>query len=193
MADTLELLSRIFYAAASAAFLAAVVLWFRLKIPQTISDLTGRSARKSIAEVRARNEGGGVKNYRPSKVNLARGKLTRDFMSKQEGKTTEKLLQGGRRPDTVLLSETQATETTPLAGGNAPTTQLHDQADATNYETEKLDPRTQQLDPKTQPLDRASQTPDTVLLDPSPARQQEGKQLQILEEILLVHTDEVLP
>lgn len=197
MADTLELLSRIFYAAAAAAFLAAVVLWFRLKIPQTISDLTGRSARKSIAEVRARNEGGGVKNYRPSKVNLARGKLTRDFMSKQEGQTTEKLPQGGRRPDTVLLSEngaqTQATETTPLAGGNAPTTQLHDQADAPNDETEKLDPRTQQLDPETQPLDRASQTLDTVLLDPSPARQQGGKQLQILEEILLVHTDEVLP
>ncbi len=202
MADTLELLSRIFYAAASAAFLAAVVLWFRLKIPQTISDLTGRSARKSIAEVRARNEGGGVKSYRPSKVNLARGKLTRDFMSKQEGETTEELPQGGRRPDTVLLSEnegTQAAETTPLAGGNAPTMQLHDQADA-NPETEKLDPRTQKLrpeteklDPKTQQLGRAPQTPDTVLLDPSPARQQEGKQLQILEEILLVHTDEVLP
>ena len=74
--------------------------------------------------------------------------------------------------------------------------QLHDQADA-NPETEKLDPRTQKLRPETEKLDPKTQqlgrTPDTVLLDPSPARQQEGKQLQILEEILLVHTDEVLP
>lgn len=57
-------------------FAAAVVLFFTLKIPKVISDLTGRTARKAIENIRMQNEQSGDKTYQSSAVNLERGKLT---------------------------------------------------------------------------------------------------------------------
>lgn len=57
-------------------FAVAVVLFFTLRIPQVISDLTGRSARKGIEMIRRQNEKSGDKTYQSSAVNLQRGKLT---------------------------------------------------------------------------------------------------------------------
>ncbi len=57
-------------------FLLAVVLFFTLKIPKVISDLTGRTARKAIENIRMQNEQSGDKSYQSSAVNLERGKLT---------------------------------------------------------------------------------------------------------------------
>ncbi len=57
-------------------FAIAVVLFFTLKIPKVISDLTGRTARKAIENIRMQNEQSGDKTYQSSAVNLERGKLT---------------------------------------------------------------------------------------------------------------------
>lgn len=57
-------------------FVIAVVLFFTLKIPKVISDLTGRTARKAIENIRMQNEQSGDKTYQSSAVNLERGKLT---------------------------------------------------------------------------------------------------------------------
>ena len=57
-------------------FAIAVVLFFALKIPKVISDLTGRTARKAIESIRMQNEQSGDKTYQSSAVNLERGKLT---------------------------------------------------------------------------------------------------------------------
>lgn len=57
-------------------FVLAVVLFFALKIPKVISDLTGRTARKAIENIRMNNERSGNKTYQSSAVNLERGKLT---------------------------------------------------------------------------------------------------------------------
>ena len=57
-------------------FVIAVVLFFTLKIPKVISDLTGRTARKAIENIRMQNEQSGNKTYQSSPVNLERGKLT---------------------------------------------------------------------------------------------------------------------
>ena len=54
----------------------AIVLFFTLKIPRVISDLTGRTARKAIENIRMQNERSGNKTYQSSTVNLKRGKLT---------------------------------------------------------------------------------------------------------------------
>lgn len=57
-------------------FVVAVVLFFTLRIPKVISDLTGRTARKAIESIRLQNEQSGDKIYQSSAVNLERGKLT---------------------------------------------------------------------------------------------------------------------
>ena len=53
-----------------------LILFFTLQIPKVISDLTGRTARKAIEDIRKQNEQTGNKIYRSSSVNLRRGKLT---------------------------------------------------------------------------------------------------------------------
>ena len=64
-------------AAISALLLiTAVILFFALKIPGVIGDLTGATARKAIAQIRDQNEAGGPKAYHPSPVNQERGKIT---------------------------------------------------------------------------------------------------------------------
>lgn len=57
-------------------FIIAVILFFTLNIPKVISDLTGRTARKAIENIRMQNEQSGDKSYQSSAVNLERGKLT---------------------------------------------------------------------------------------------------------------------
>ena len=64
-------------AALSAVFLIlAIVLFFTMKIPSVVGDLTGSTARKAIAQIRSQSEAGGEKNYHPSRVNQERGQIT---------------------------------------------------------------------------------------------------------------------
>ena len=51
-------------------FVIAVLLFFTLRIPKVISDLTGRTARKAIENIRIQNEQSGDKAYQTTAVNL---------------------------------------------------------------------------------------------------------------------------
>ena len=53
-----------------------ILLFFTLKIPQVIGDLTGSTARKAIEAIRLQNESSGNKTYKTSLVNQERGKIT---------------------------------------------------------------------------------------------------------------------
>ena len=57
-------------------FVVSVIVFFTLKIPKVISDLTGATARKAIKQIREQNEASGDKAYKVSGFNEARGKLT---------------------------------------------------------------------------------------------------------------------
>ena len=57
-------------------FMVSVLVFFLLKIPTVIGDLTGANARKAIENIRNHNESTGDKTYRTSQVNRERGKLT---------------------------------------------------------------------------------------------------------------------
>ena len=57
-------------------FAVSVLVFFLLKIPTVIGDLTGANARKAIENIRSHNESTGDKTYRTSQVNRERGKLT---------------------------------------------------------------------------------------------------------------------
>ncbi len=103
-------------------FVIAVVLFFTMRIPKVISDLTGRTARKAIENIRLQNEQSGDKTYQSSAVNLERGKLTdkisrsgrlvpRDATPFGTGVITEKISTQRLKPldETAVLEVTEET------------------------------------------------------------------------------------
>ena len=59
-----------------AMLITSILLFILLRIPKVIGDLTGRTARKAIENIRNQNASSGDKTYRSSVVNQERGKLT---------------------------------------------------------------------------------------------------------------------
>ena len=59
MAEGLFLISRISFIGAGICLVLAVFLWFRLGIPAVFGELSGRTARKSIAKMRENNKRSG--------------------------------------------------------------------------------------------------------------------------------------
>lgn len=145
-------------------FVITVVLFFNLRIPKVISDLTGRTARKAIEDIRLQNEQSGDKTYQSSAVNLQRGKLTdkisqsgrlvpRDATPFGTGVITEKI------STQQLLTEEPVGETSVLAVSN---------------ETSVLD----------------SGMGETSVLDTSEAHMPQVFTIEF--EITFIHTDEVI-
>lgn len=97
MADLLNTISVVLFIAAGIFAILAVALWFILKIPIVMGDLSGRTAKKSIEQMRKNNEFTGNKSFEPSKRNLERGKLTGTIEVKEQS-----VDEGG---GTVLLKE----------------------------------------------------------------------------------------
>ncbi len=100
---TYEIYRYIFIGAAvlcAIMLITSILLFILLKIPKVIGDLTGRTARKAIENIRNQNESSGDKTYRSSLVNQERGKLT------------DKISPSGRliRNPTDLLGGAMATE-----------------------------------------------------------------------------------
>lgn len=118
MADTLSLLSIISFVVAGVCLVISVVLWIIFRIPSVIGDLSGRTARKSIAKLRMSNEKSGPKGYRESKVNIQRGKVTETMSGLEKGQKKAVSKGTGQRPETGLLyenlSEGVTSETTGL-------------------------------------------------------------------------------
>lgn len=159
----------------------AIVLFFTLQIPRVIGDLTGRTARRAIEDIRKQNEQSGEKTFAPSHVNKQRGKLTDKIThSGRIVKREESPL--GVRVVTERLAGQQAAQSNPAAaqaGGNE-TTLLYPEAG----ETAVLDPVGE-----TSVLDAAGDT--TVLYQPAAAPVANASQEFVIEyEITFVHGDE---
>lgn len=118
----------IFIAAAAASglmLLTAVVLFFVLKIPSVIGELTGRTARKAIEGIRNQTEQGGAqeRGRKLSASGRLQGKVTKKLETEnpkgKDAKNTQKLAEEPKKhgkgrasaPETTLL----APETTILA------------------------------------------------------------------------------
>lgn len=118
--------------AAAGMAVISIFLFFWLKIPAVIGDLTGKTARKGIEAIRSGNTRSGNKKYGSSEVNLRRGKLTAKMtpsgslkeqnteagygLKTQElhsGETT--VLSGQGLNETTVLSEPGLNETTILS------------------------------------------------------------------------------
>ena len=175
MADTLQLLSIIFFSAAGVCLLLTIVFGIVFKIPTVIGDLSGSTAKKSIAKMRATNEKSGNKSYKESKVNSERGKVTGTMPGIYKDKLDVKNSTDVVDPETGLLSENRAdtseSEATGILDGEA---------------TSILGSETTGLlidENATAPLDTEAEIPSVRI---------ERKQLRMIEEVIFIHTDEVI-
>lgn len=166
MAETLSTLSIISFIAAAVFFAVAVFLWFFFGIPSVIGDLNGRNARKSIARMRATNERTGVKAYKESRANVERGKLTDTMRESGKIKKTRKSIEDDK-PETGLLSENMA-ETFASEG----TSILADESTGLLVD-----------DDATMPLATTASVQ---------RKRTGGKKLNMIEEVILIHTEEVI-
>lgn len=64
------------FSLSGAALVAAVIMFIKMNIPSVIGNLTGRTVAREIKTMREINTASGDKRFRPSAVNLERGKLT---------------------------------------------------------------------------------------------------------------------
>lgn len=165
MADTLSIISLVSFIIAGVCLVLAVFFWFNFRIPRVIGDLTGRTARKSIAKMRASNEESGGKSFRPSAVNASRGKLTDPMpgLNKRQPQEADTIAD---EIVTGVLAENKA------SGRNADQTALLE-----DNGTDSLEER------------GAAGLLDQMV---APARKGGGKKLTMLDEVIQVHTNEVI-
>lgn len=166
MAHTLQVLSIISFAVAGVCLVLAIFFWIFFKIPTVIGDLSGRTAKKSIEKMRAANEKSGVKAYKASKLNAERGKLTSTMPGIEKVKKRESS-PNNKKPETGLLEGNRA-------------------EGFESEETCKLESETTGLlidDNATTPL-----APTTH----GPIPRSIGKKLEMMEEVMFIHTDEVI-
>ena len=173
-AEILSLISTISFVIAVISFVLAVLFWFAFKIPAVIGDLSGRTARKSIAKMRASNERGAGKGYKPSATNVSRGKTTDPMRDSRKVKADPL----GKIPEQPAGEATGMPETGLLATNKA------DVTDAQH--TELL------ADQDVTGLLVADEATEMLHDESKRIRRTGGKKLTMLEEVMLIHTDEVI-
>ena len=177
VAEILSLISTISYVIAAISFVLAVFFWFKFKIPTVIGDLSGRTAKKSIAQMRASNERAGGQGYRPSAANVSRGKLTSTMQH------SRKLVSDDKKTATEPKKKAQAINVMPETGLLAT-----NKADAVvGQQTDLLETSgaTGLLE------DENATAPLHEELKPV-FKRTGGKKLTMLDEVIMIHTDEVI-
>lgn len=157
MVEIIKTLSNIAFAVAGVCLLLAIFVWFRFRILSVINDLSGKTAKKAIEQIRSNNIRSGDKAYRSSQVNISRGPLT-EPMPDVTAAETEKLPNeqvGNLTPETTLFREDGKTE---LLLNHEGTTVLNN---SMNHATD------------------VSERPRV--------------KITILEQVVLIHTSEVIP
>ena len=175
MAETLSVISLISFLAAGVFAILAVVLWFVFHIPTVAGELSGRTAKKSIERTRRNNEEAS-KNSRGAGPVRDKGKN-----SPADGRQTGKNSPADERQTRKNRSEGGGVETALRAESAAGTRRR---------ETAQQGRETAQQSRETEVL------ADTGSLEASgsgnPQRRMSAIKIELLEEILFIHTKEVI-
>ncbi len=169
-AELLSTLSTVAFVVAGVSLALSVFFWFFFRIPTVIGDLSGKNAKKSIAKARANNEKSGNKSFKPSATNQERGKLTETM--------------AGLTPETNHKPKSNVKKKVPKNNGN-----FNDETDilSSNKSVGALGSETTGL------LNESEETTLLAETTKTPAPERVGsKVLNILEEIVYIHTDEVI-
>ncbi len=170
MAETLSTFSIISFVVAGVGLVLAIFFWFFFKIPTVIGDLSGRTARKSIAKMRAENERSGKPKER--KGNTARGKMTGTMSDLDKTRKASTL---DPKMETEVLAENRAEGT-----DSGATEVLREEATA-------------MLGAEETGILQYGQTTAPLTPDAKPQSQASGGvKLTMCDEVMLTHTDEVI-
>lgn len=164
MTSVYNIVSIVAFSLAGLCFLAAVFFWFKFDIWEIIGDLTGRTAKKTIEQMRAENEKNGKKSYRPTPIAVERGAKTEMIVHKI----------GEAANDKGDIS------------GELPTEKMSNATEYLSTETELLDNATETLFQDTELLDGTELLSDTAKLKPIA----ENNAFVMLQNIVLIHTNE---
>lgn len=164
-------------------FIISLILFFVLKIPAVIGDLSGATAKKAIENIRNQNEETGEKAYKSSAVNKERGRLT-DKISPSgslHSEPSDKLGFGmhTEKISTQRLAIEEAGNETTVLSSNAGETEVLSEAPSFNETT--------LLSPDMLGTSGGVNFGDTCELPPLPAH------FEIEQEITFIHTQEVIP
>ncbi|MEG2928208.1 MAG: hypothetical protein RR846_01550 [Oscillospiraceae bacterium] len=168
MADTLSVISLVSFIVSGICFLLAVFFWFKFRILTIIGDLSGRTAQKSIERMRSYNEKSGGKAYKSNAVNIGRGKIT-DTLPPSEKLKQDNSKKKSEQVETGLLS------TNKVEIAQVYTAELPDSCNTTAL-----------LD------DSGTELLEEYTAVPLPEKHRKGVKLEIIDETILIHTDEVI-
>lgn len=124
--ELLSTLSLISFIVAGILFLITIALFFLLDVPKLIGDISGSTARKAIEAIRQQNESTGNKAYKPSSVNVSRGKLTDRISPSGSLQHSSDSLGIGAQTEKFATTELSAAaaEATSILRGSEETTKL---------------------------------------------------------------------
>jgi hypothetical protein len=167
MAQIYNMISIIAFSLAGVCLIFAVFCWTKFNMLKIISDLSGRTAKKSIEQMRAGNEKSGSKSYRPTPIATNRGTLTEPIEQNTKPGKGKRKAKGPPYPKneadevvTELLKKDNYTELLNYGSGG----------------TELLDTGTELL---TQTAEQVKQPVQFEVFE-------------IVQSIVLTHTDEVI-
>lgn len=169
---TINIVSIIFFIIAGVSLLVAIYSFVRFNIPQVIGELSGRTARKSIAQMRDKNEKTGNKAHRPSPSAIERGTLTDKIEKKKSVEKSDKKISKVEE-GTELLNSTEKL--------------------LTNIQTELLNESETELSDDNATTVLSEET--TVLTNNDNSQinvSNDSNDFKIIQNIVLIHTNETI-
>lgn len=159
----------------------SVILFFVLKIPAVIGDLSGATAKKAIENIRNQNEESGDKAYKSSAVNKERGRIT-DKISSSGSLHNEPSDKFGFAMRTEKIStqrlDTEDVDETTVLSNNAGETEVLNETPSFNETT--------LLSLGMFATSDGADFGETCELSPLPAH------FEIEQEITFIHTNEII-
>ncbi len=204
MAETLSVISLISFLAAGVFAILAVVLWFVFHIPTVAGELSGRTAKKSIERTRRNNEEAS-KNSRGAGPVRDRGKnFPADGRQAGKSSSADERQAGKNSP----VDERQAGKNSPAderqtrknrseRGGVETALRAESAAGTRRRETAQQSRETARRSRETAQQSRETEVlADTGSLEATgggnPQRRMSAVKIELLEEILFIHTKEVI-
>lgn len=199
MTSTLQTVSLVTLCLGAAFLIAAAVIFFKLKIWVVIADLSGKTAQQSIARLRSQSGQAAPRkrhySYVANSSVIRRNKGTENLQRKK----TETLKR--KADETEKLHSTEATLPLSKTVADADGTMIldHPESDGTMPLDQEDLKGTMPLDAATDILTDAAEGPAatdpgaTVVIVPEPAPVVQREDFVILEQTVLLHTEEVIP
>lgn len=199
MTSTLQTVSLVTLCLGAAFLIAAAVIFFKLKIWVVIADLSGKTAQQSIARLRSQSGQAAPRkrhySYVANSSVIRRNKGTENLQRKK----TETLKR--KADETEKLHSTEATLPLSKTVADADGTMIldHPESDGTMPLDQEDLKGTMPLDAATDILTDAAEGPAatdpgaTVVIVPELAPVVQREDFVILEQTVLLHTEEVIP